>query len=169
MARDVADSPSFVVFKSRLSKRDALPQPEVSGFNSAIAGGEEPCPALQGSQGVPSGHCGAPQIPAASPSPHSPCTNLHGANKSLAKDESVSPLPTLNGGTDTARRWSSCIHHVSPTCPAHRCVIWMRLRELKAHMERRSRAGQFSQPFLSTLCRGTCWRGGQEGRISAQP
>ena len=38
MLRDVADSPSFVVFKSRLSKRDAFPQPEVTGFNSVIAG-----------------------------------------------------------------------------------------------------------------------------------
>lgn len=59
LPRDVADSPSFVVFKSRLFKRDALPQPEVTGFNSVTAGGEEQYPVLWVSQGV------TPNIPAA--------------------------------------------------------------------------------------------------------
>lgn len=62
----MADSPSFVVFKSRLSKRDAVPQPGVTGFHRAIAGGEQ-CPALQRSQWVPSVPCGSTQIPAALP------------------------------------------------------------------------------------------------------
>lgn len=62
----MADSPSSVVFKSRLSKRDALPQPGVTGFHRAIAGGEQ-CPALQRSQWVPSVPCGSTQIPAALP------------------------------------------------------------------------------------------------------
>lgn len=53
----------------------------------------------------------------------------------------MSPLPTLNWGTDTVRNRTSCIHCTSLICPAHGCVMRMRPGELKAHMEKRSRTG----------------------------
>lgn len=85
-----------------------------------------------------------------SPSLHSPCFNLPKGNKLSGENESVSPLPTLNQGTDTVRSGTSCIYHTSPMCPAHGYVMWVRPAQLNAHMERRSRP---LPVLLSTLCR----------------
>lgn len=90
-----------------------------------------------------------------------PCANLSRGNKFPDKNERVFPLGSW--GTDTVRNQTWCIHCASSICPAHGYVLWMRPGELKACMERRSRAGWLSQLVLSTLCRG---RAREEGRTA---
>ncbi|KAK4808954.1 hypothetical protein QYF61_013588 [Mycteria americana] len=151
LPRDVADSPSFVVFKSRLSKRDALPQPEVTGFNSAIAGREEQCPVLQG---CPQCTVVTPRIPAALSGRILHHLAAHVLTCTGATNSQTRMRVASSSHPELGDRHNEERDLVHPPCISHLPSSWMRDEDETRRIQGTHGEEIQSQPFLSALCRG---------------